>query len=218
MKFLAQACLRVYREHDKLNTWIFDFDNTLFNSRLSVFPIINERMTQYIQEHVGVNREEANHLRNKYWKQYGATLLGLVAHHHIDAHHFLKVTHDVGDFSRLASSKSPLVHLFRILPGDKLVFSNSPNCYLTPMLRQLGIEPFVTQAFSIESTRLNPKPSLKGFRAILKQCRLDPRRSVMIEDSIDNLLAAKQLGMKTVFVSPSLCRPSWVDAVVRRIY
>ena len=85
MKFLAQACLRVYREHEKLNTWIFDFDNTLFNSRLSVFPIINERMTQYIQDHVGVDREEANHLRNKYWKQYGATLLGLVAHHHIDA-------------------------------------------------------------------------------------------------------------------------------------
>ena len=40
----------------------------------------------------------------------------------------------------------------------------------------------------------------QAYRAVLRQIGCEPTRSVMVEDSIDNLVTARELGMKTVLV------------------
>ncbi len=52
---------------------------------------------------------------------------------------------------------------------------------------------------------------LAGFRALLHAERLDPRRCIMVEDSLANLVTAKKLGMKTVWVSAGLRQSPYVD-------
>lgn len=47
--------------------------------------------------------------------------------------------------------------------------------------------------------------------------RLPPRRCIMVEDNLDNLLTAKSLGMRTVLVGAATRRPPGVDFVVRDI-
>ena len=71
------------------SAWIFDLDNTLHNAMVHVFPRINRAMTQYVQTHLNLDEADANALRLAYWKRYGATLLGLIRHHHTDPAHFL---------------------------------------------------------------------------------------------------------------------------------
>lgn len=218
MKFLAEACRQIQQSEIKPAAWIFDFDNTLFSSGMEIFPLINEKMTQYIEHHLCVERSEANRLRKLYWDRYGATLTGLVRHHAVDSKDFLKKTHDIGELDSFASRSSRLIRLFRQLSGKKIVFSNSPAEYLEQMLRLLGIRHFLSEAFSIEATNMNPKPSMIGYRKLLKAHRLEAARCVMVEDSLSNLFAARRLGMNTIWVTRELNQPNWVDARVRRLY
>jgi putative hydrolase of the HAD superfamily len=218
VKFLAEACRQIQQSEIKPAAWIFDFDNTLFSSGMEIFPLINEKMTQYIEHHLCVERNEANRLRKLYWDRYGATLTGLVRHHAVDSKDFLKKTHDIGELDSFASRSSRLIRLFRQLSGKKIVFSNSPAEYLEQMLRLLGIRHFLSEAFSIEATNMNPKPSMIGYRKLLKAHRLEAARCVMVEDSLSNLFAARRLGMKTIWVTRELNQPNWVDARVRRLY
>ena len=74
--------------------WLFDLDNTLHDASHAIFGAIDRRMTDYVERALGIDRAEANRLRTLYWRRYGATLLGLVRHHGIDPHHFLRETHD----------------------------------------------------------------------------------------------------------------------------
>ena len=218
MKFLAEACRQIQQSEIKPAAWIFDFDNTLFSSGMEIFPLINEKMTQYIEHHLCVERSEANRLRKLYWDRYGATLTGLVRHHAVDSKDFLKKTHDIGELDSFASRSSRLIRLFRQLSGKKIVFSNSPAEYLEQMFRLLWIRHFLSEAFSIEATNMNPKPSMIGYRKLLKAHRLEAARCVMVEDSLSNLFAARRLGMKTIWVTRELNQPNWVDARVRRLY
>ena len=73
--------------------WLFDLDNTLHDASWRLMKEINRRMTLYIQERLNLDEEQASALRTRYWKRYGATLLGLVAHHGVDAADFLEKTH-----------------------------------------------------------------------------------------------------------------------------
>ena len=218
MKFLADACVAIQNATVKPAAWIFDFDNTLFESGREIFPIINEKMTQYIEQHLRVDRYEANRLRKLYWDQYGATMTGLVRHHDIDAVDFLDKTHDIGDLSEFIHRSSRLRHLLRVISGKKIIFSNSPAAYLKEMLRLLRIGRYITDAFSIESTHMNPKPSAIGFRKLLRTHKLKASQCVMVEDSLVNLTTAKRLGMKTIWVARNSKRMCWLDARVTHLY
>ena len=82
-------------------------------------------MTDYVERELGVARDEANRLRTLYWRRYGATLLGLVRHHGVDPHHFLRETHDF-DVAELLRAERGLARLFARLPGRKLLLTNAP--------------------------------------------------------------------------------------------
>ena len=47
--------------------WVFDLDNTLYPPQARLFDQIEVRMTQYVMDALGVQRDEADHLRRHYW-------------------------------------------------------------------------------------------------------------------------------------------------------
>ena len=198
-------------------TWLFDLDNTLHNATPHIFPHINRSMRQYIERHLGVSRHEANRIRQDYWVRYGATLLGLVRHHGTDPNHFLQSTHQFPDLQKMVVFERPIIHALRRLPGRKIIFSNAPRHYAEAILDITGLDACFDAVYSVENLRYQPKPLLAGFRALLHAERLDPRRCIMVEDSLANLVTAKKLGMKTVWVSTSYRRSPWVDAKIRSV-
>jgi putative hydrolase of the HAD superfamily len=56
-----------------------------------------------------------------------------------------------------------------------------------------------------------------GFRALLRAEHLDPKRCIMVEDSLPNLVAAKKLGMRTVWVSAGLRCSPFVDVKINSV-
>ena len=199
------------------SVWLFDLDNTLHNATPHIFPHINRSMRQYIERHLGVDAQEANRIRQGYWERYGATLLGMIRHHAIDPHHFLRETHRFPDLARMIVFEKPLLHALRRLPGRKIVFSNAPRHYTAAVLDITGLDRHFDAVYTVESLRFRPKPMPEGFRALLRAERLNARECIMVEDSLPNLVTAKKLGMKTVWINPGRRRSPCVDVHVNSL-
>ena len=197
--------------------WIFDLDNTLHDARPHIFPHINRAMTDFIVERLSVSEAEAQALRMHYWHRYGATLKGLERHHAIDPHDFLWHTHQFPDLRRMLVVDAGLRPMLRGLSGRKIVFTNSPLHYAERVLEMLGIAGVFDAVYSIETVRFNPKPAPEGFRLLLRAEGLQAGRTILVEDTLVNLRAARSLGMRTVWVSREPRRPAYVDVRVGSI-
>jgi putative hydrolase of the HAD superfamily len=197
--------------------WLFDLDNTLHNASPHIFPHINRSMREYIERHLGVDAAEATRIRQTYWDRYGATLTGLMRHHNTDPRHFLWETHQFDDLARMVVFERGLKAMLQRLPGRKIIFSNAPRHYTDAILRLTGIRQQFTAIYSIEQLRFRPKPAVSGFLRILQHEQLEARNCIMVEDSLINLVTAKKLGMKTVWVSAGLRRSVHADVKLKTI-
>ena len=196
---------------------MFDLDDTLHNASAHVFPHINRSMTQYLMTHLALSEADANDLRRHYWQRYGATLHGLMRHHGTDPHHFLHYTHQFPQLENMILKTRGLRHMLKRLKGRKVVFTNAPMDYAEKVLALLGIRDLFETVFSIESTRFQPKPDMRGFMHLIKKIHADANQCIMVEDSLPALKTAKRLGMKTVYINPDARRPSFVDARISSV-
>jgi putative hydrolase of the HAD superfamily len=197
--------------------WIFDLDNTLHNATPHIFPHINRSMTAYLQQHLQLDEAAANELRVHYWRRYGATLSGLMRHHGTDPAHFLWHTHQFPELDRMVLREPRLRHVLKALPGRKVVFSNAPQRYAHAVLKLLRIADLFDDVMAVEHARYRPKPDSFGFLRLLQQHRVAAAQCVMVEDSLENLRAAKRLGMRTVWVNAGNKSAPCVDVKIRDV-
>ena len=197
--------------------WIFDLDNTLHNATPHIFPHINRSMTAYLQQHLQLDEAAANALRMHYWQRYGATLSGLMRHHGTRPEHFLWHTHQFPELERMVLREPRLRHVLKALPGRKVVFSNAPQHYAQAVLKLLRVADLFDDVMAVEQTRYRPKPDSFGFLRLLRRHRVAAAQCIMVEDSVENLVAAKRLGMRTVWVNAGNKSAPCVDVKIRDV-
>lgn len=184
--------------------WLFDLDDTLHDASSASLPGLHRSFGEYIQQHLGLTKEESDALRRRYWLRYGATLLGLVKHHAVDAAHFLHHTHLLPGLEQVVRSHAADVAVLRRLRGRKFILTNAPRAYAERVLGALGIGHHFEALISIEDMRmfgeLRPKPDARMFRALLKRLRVPAARCVLVEDTLQHQKAARRVGMKTVWM------------------
>lgn len=185
--------------------WLLDLDDTLHDAQPHIMPRINAAMTDYVARHVGLSYSDAAELRKRYWQRYGATLLGMIVHHQVDLHHYLRETHPFPDLEHLVKRDRRLAHAISLLPGRRVVLTNAPWHYARRVVRALGIASRIEGIVPIEAMRfagrLQPKPSSPMMRRIAARLRVPAARCTLVEDSIDNLAAARSAGLATVLVT-----------------
>jgi putative hydrolase of the HAD superfamily len=185
--------------------WLLDLDNTLHDASAQIMPRINLAMTDYVSRRLGVDQAQASELRANYWRRYGATLLGMVRHHEVDAHEFLREVHPFPDMHRIVDRDHGLRDALRRLPGRKIVLTNGPNDYARAVLGRLGIAAQLDGLLAIESMqfagRFLPKPSRSMLLKLLARLRVPASRCVLVEDSVANLRAARACRVRTVLVT-----------------
>jgi len=215
-------------------TWLIDLDNTLHNAGHAIFPAMHDKMNAYMADLLGSAGQPADAAtvdatRLHYWKKYGATLLGLMEHHNVKPAQFLHYAHQFDDLAGMIRFESGLRRLLQRLPGRKILLTNAPRDYAQQVLGHMGLRRHFDRHISIESMhihgRLRPKPS----RWLLKKLsrKLARTQCIAVEDSRDNLRAAKQMGMKTVWITQYLggqsqpakrfARASFIDIKIRSI-
>lgn len=208
--------------------WLFDLDNTLHDASHAIFPHIDKAMTLAVRQTLGVDAEQANALRNKYWKRYGATAIGLARHHGVNLHHFLQRSHDF-DVAALVRAERGLSAALRALPGRKVLITNAPLHYAKAVLRHLRLLKHFDSLWGIEEMRMHgefrPKPSSALLRYVLAREGVPAARAVLVEDTLENLRSARAVGLRTVhvyhpgtpFSRVRFQRPAYVDLRVNSI-
>jgi putative hydrolase of the HAD superfamily len=180
-----------------ISAWVFDLDNTLYPAS-DLYDEIGARMTRYIAHTVGVDEAEALRLREKYFDEYGATIVGLVRHHGVDARAFLADVHEA-DHSVLVVDEA-LRTLIERLPGRRIVFTNGGGGHAERVLETLGLASSFDAIFDIEAAGLAPKPQRESYERLVEAFDLDPKSSILIEDTLRNLAPAHAMGFATALV------------------
>ena len=181
-----------------VETWVFDLDNTLYPASCGLFPLVQERMNEYICRLLGVSLDEAKALRARYFREHGTTMHGLMAVHQVDPHEFMAFVHDV-DLSCVPASPV-LVAALHGLSGRKLIYTNGSVPHAENLLKHLGISHFFDDIFDIVASDFAPKPAAAPFREFVRRYGVEPTRALMIEDMAKNLAPAAELGMTTAWV------------------
>lgn len=183
--------------------WLFDLDNTLHDSSRAIFQHIDTAMQQAVARMAGCDLETADKLRIAYWKRYGATVIGMVRHHNADPHEFLRLSHDF-DARPLVHAETGLSQKLAQFPGRKILLTNAPKGYARVVLDTLGLLPQFEALWAIDHMnlqgRIRPKPSLAMMKQVLARLDVPARDVVLVEDTLRNLQAAHQLGMRTIHI------------------
>jgi len=188
------------RGFDRVETWVFDLDNTLYPHHLNLWQQVDERIRAYIADYLGLSHDEAFRLQKDYYKRYGTTMRGLMTEHGMQPDDFLDFVHQI-DHSPLEPNAA-LGDALKQLPGRKLILTNGTRKHADAVMQRLAIREHFEDVFDILAADLDPKPSPQTYARFLETHGVDPTRAAMFEDLARNLVVPHALGMTTVLVVP----------------
>jgi len=178
--------------------WVFDLDNTLYPPAARLFDQIEVKMTEWVMQALGLGHDEANHLRDHYWKTHGTTLAGLMREHGLEPGPYLTHVHDIS-LDHLEPDPV-LAARIKALPGLKIVYTNGPRDHAERVAAARGLTGVFDALFGIGEAGFRPKPEREAFETIFALAGIRADEAAMFEDDAKNLLAPHAMGMRTVLV------------------
>jgi putative hydrolase of the HAD superfamily len=188
------------RDFSRVETWVFDLDNTLYPHHVDLWHQVDERIRDYVAAYLKISREQAFRLQKDYYRRYGTTMRGLMTEHGMAPDDFLDYVHQI-DHSPLEPNEA-LGRAIERLPGRKLVLTNGTRRHAQAVLARLGLERHFDDVFDIVAAELEPKPSPQTYARFLLAYQVEAARAAMFEDLARNLAVPYRLGMTTVLVVP----------------
>jgi putative hydrolase of the HAD superfamily len=178
--------------------WIFDLDNTLYPADCNLFAQIDQRMSAFIQDLLGLDPAAARKVQKDLYYEHGTTLSGLMAKHSVKPETFMDFVHDIN--LDPVSHSPDLAEAIARLPGRKFIFTNGSARHAERVAEKLGVLDKFDGIFDIAAGGYVPKPKPESFARFLDFCAGAHCKSAMFEDLPHNLEAAHALGIVTVLV------------------
>lgn len=189
-------------ELKEIRNWIFDLDDTLYPPSPEIYEQMAQRIRTYIMRVLNIDEKTASVVQKDYYKKYGATVHGLMVEHNIPPEEFTEYVHQL-DLSSLRENPQ-LKACLNALPGKKYVFTNGARYHAERVLKKLNISVCFSGIFSIREAGYIPKPAEQTYLKMLDTFGIKPQESIMFDDSPANILAAKKVGMRTVWISSNV--------------
>jgi len=186
------------KDFKNIKNFIFDCDGVLYKDLDAVFGQVSKKMGKYISRKLNVDLKKAKELQRNYFHKYNTSLNGLMIHHKIDPHEFLKYVHDINlDFLK----KDTLLREELLkLDVKKFVYTNGSRDHVNNITKHLGIDDLFDGVFDIVDGQFMPKPQIEPFKVLIKKFDINPEETVFIEDIAKNLSVKKELNLKTVWL------------------
>ena len=183
---------------EKINTWIFDLDNTLYSADSGIFQQVHELMGKFVSNHLNIGINEAKKIQKKYYKEHGTTLKGLMDNHGVEPDYFLAEVHKL-DYSIVNSNKN-LNNELNKLSGKKIIYTNANMQHTLDVLERIELSNFFDEIFDIKMANYVPKPEITPYEEIIKKYDLNPNSSAMFDDIAKNLVPAKKVGFTSIWI------------------
>jgi len=182
-----------------LTTIFFDLDETLYPRCSGLMEAINERISLYMVERLGMQVQMVERLRPEYFRRYGTTMRGLAIHYGIDCDDYLAFVHDLPIEDYLKPDPDLDEALERV-PWRKAVFTNASTAHARRVLAVLGVERHFERIFDVAFVDYDGKPARGAYLRVAAAMDARPAECVLVDDSVRNLTPARELGMVTVLV------------------
>ena len=177
---------------------LIDLDNTVYTEDSNIFKQIDMKMKSFISKNLNVSLDEAYKIQKNYFLKNGTTLRGLMLYHKIDPLPFLSYVHNI-DLSSIKKNNL-LNNKLKDYKQRKIIFTNGSNEHANRVLKKIGIEKNIDNIFDIIDANYIPKPNSFTYKKVIKKYKLDPKKTVMIDDLPNNLKTAKELGIRTILI------------------
>lgn len=190
---------------NSFQNWIFDLDNTLYDINLGLFKKISNRITDFIMSKYSLDIDQAKKIQKEYYLKYGLTLRGLIVEKKLEPEEFLDYVHDV-EHPELEKNDQ-LISKIRILEGKKIIFTNATSKHAKKILKILELEDDFDQIIDIKDLEYIPKPDKRSYKKLLECLNLNKEnldKTIFFEDTVKNLIPAKELGITTVWMKNSI--------------
>jgi len=190
---------------NSFQNWIFDLDNTMYDINLGLFKKISNRITDFIMSKYSLDIDQAKKIQKEYYLKYGLTLRGLIVEKKLKPEEFLDYVHDV-EHPELKKNDQ-LISKIRILEGKKIIFTNATSKHAKKILKILELENDFDQIIDIKDLEYIPKPDKRSYKKLLDCLNLNKEnldKTIFFEDTVKNLIPAKELGITTVWMKNSI--------------
>jgi len=186
------------KNFEHIENILFDCDGVLYHQLDLVFGQVSKRMTEYISNKLNINLQKAKELQTNYFHKYNTSLNGLMIHHDIPPREFLDYVHDI-DLSFLDKDKV-LRNELENMKFKKFVFTNGSKEHVENITTTLGIDDQFDGVFDIVDAKYHPKPEARAFDLMVEKFKIDPKKTLYIEDIAKNLSIGKERGATTVWL------------------
>ena len=183
---------------NKISTWIFDLDNTLYSADSGIFQQVHTLMGKFVSAHLNIDIKKATELQRKYYRQHGTTLRGLMDNHNVDPDHFLSEVHQL-DYS-IVGPNFKLNRELKKLKGRKIIYTNANRQHANDILIRLELTNVFDEIFDIKTANYIPKPESSPYEQIISEFNIDPITTIMFDDIAKNLVPAKNVGFASVWI------------------
>ncbi|TBU32826.1 pyrimidine 5-nucleotidase [Dichomitus squalens] len=186
------------QQDERSIVWL-DIDNTLYSASAGISHAMGERIHAYFVG-LGLPDDEASKLHHRYYSQYGLAIRGLVRHHQIDPLDFDRKCDGSLPLEELLKPDPVLRKLLEDIDRTKVRVWGLTNAYYTHanrVLRILGVDNLVENVVFCDYSNpdFNCKPEPEFFQNAMKIAGVtDPSQCYFIDDSLNNVKAARALG------------------------
>ncbi|MBI5878821.1 MAG: pyrimidine 5'-nucleotidase [Chloroflexi bacterium] len=200
-----------------IKTILFDVDDTLYPRSSSLFPMIRNKIIQYMIDYLGLSRPEAMTLRERYLKEYGTATRGLMINDHINVHEYLAYVHDV-PVSEALQPDSELDAILGQINVEKCLFTNATRQHGINVVEALGITRRFTRVFGLEDFNYISKPDPRPYQVALATLGVPGAEVALLEDSPVNLEAGRAAGMTSILVGDAPYAGPTFDYHIARVH
>tara|TARA_B110000438_G_scaffold243771_1_gene243932 strand:+ start:56 stop:733 length:678 start_codon:yes stop_codon:yes gene_type:complete len=183
---------------NRITTWIFDLDNTLYSADSGIFQQVHTLMGNFVSQHLNIELKKAKEIQKEYYKQHGTTLRGMMDNHNVDPDYFLDEVHRL-DYSIVKPNKKLNTELEK-LDGRKIIYTNANYQHAHDVLQKLELTHMFKEIFDIKKANYIPKPEILPYEQIINDFNIDPSSAIMFDDIAKNLVPAKKVGFTSVWI------------------
>lgn len=200
---------------------LLDLDHTLYPSTAPTLMAVDARITHFIETRLALLPEHADLMRRTLCAEHGTTLRGLELLHGISREEYTDFIQDLAD--ELMPLPDPELRTWLLTIAQKLptyIFTNARRDWADRCLRHIGIDDLVQAAvlgveekasgslagiFDIDFMAWEGKPNRAAYEKVEAHVfarHPEDSELVFADDRLENLVAARARGWRTVWVRP----------------
>jgi len=181
-----------------LDVVFVDCDDTLYFNSWATAVRLRDKISYFTSSKLGLEDSYAWRL----YQTYGTALRGLLNENLIPPERVEEYLHAVHDVPLEEINRDPeLRNMFLQMQVRRWVFTASSREHAARCMRRVGVDDLFEGIIDCREVNLVTKHDPESFRiAMARAGAVDPSRCILIDDSVQNIRAAKSMGMKTCLV------------------